>query len=296
MIRSSYLAYVVAVLLSTHLATGDRTVVRAASTANKVAAKKCTSVGTTRVISGTRHICVVLGKNRVWIAQSGAAATTTTTTSTSTSTTTTTTTTTVPTADQIRPGNDLTRMNLRGINLSGKDLSTVRAPFADLTDANLSGAFVMSLNLASATLKNANLSRSRGGWLYLNGANLEGANLSGASLPYSNFDAHVLNDIVRVNLRSANLAGAELRGSTFENADFTGANARGADLSSANFQKAILRNSNFTDANFRGADLGGADLTGSTLGSDWRTRFEGAMFRQTTWVDGTVWSTTPTGP
>jgi uncharacterized protein YjbI with pentapeptide repeats len=44
-------------------------------------------------------------------------------------------------------------MNLRGINLSGKDLSTVRAPFADLTDANLSGAFVMSLNLASATLQ-----------------------------------------------------------------------------------------------------------------------------------------------
>jgi len=294
-IRSSYLAYVVAVLLSTHLATGDRTVVRAASTANKVMAKKCTSVGTTRVISGTRHVCVVLGKNRVWIAQSGAAAATATTASTSTSTTTTTTTT-VPTADQIRPGNDLTRMNLRGINLSGKDLSTVRAPFADLTGANLSGAFVMSLNLASATLKNANLSRSSGGWLYLNGANLEGANLSGAILPYSNFDAHVLNDTVRVNLRSANLAGAGLRGSTFENADFTGANARGADLSSANFQKAILRNANFTDANFRGADLGEADLTGSTLGSDWRTRFEGATFRQTTWVDGTVWSTTPTGP
>ncbi|NDF69448.1 MAG: pentapeptide repeat-containing protein [Actinobacteria bacterium] len=259
----------------------------AASAGALTSATPCKTIGATRVINGTPHECVRVGNKRQWQVRAGATTTTTTTTST---------TTTVPRADQIRPGSDLTRQNLRGINLAGRDLSTARAPYADFTNANLSGAFLMSFNLASATLKGANLSGATGGWLYFNGANLEGANLSKANLRYSNFDAHVDNDTIRVNLRNANLTEAILAGSTFENADLTGASARNADLSSTNMQKAILRNADLTSASFRRADLHDADFTGATLGSNWRSQFEGAQFGKTIWVDGTEWSSMPTRP
>jgi uncharacterized protein YjbI with pentapeptide repeats len=290
-IRTALATAILLGAIQSPLATSD-----SATAVAPAAAGKCTNVGAKRLIGGVRHVCVLVGKNRMWIPDGGATTTLPPNTTTTSTTTTSTTTTTVPTPDKIRFGSDLTGMKLQGINLAGKDLSTLRAPHADFSGADFSGAFVMSVNFASAVLKGANLSRAEGGWLYLNGANLEGANLSNAILHSSNFDAHGFNQIIRVNLRDTNLTGATLRYSTFESADLTRAVARNANFTSANFQKAILQKADLTNAEFRSADLSEADFTGATVGSDWRNYFQGARFSQTTWVDGKVYSAMPATP
>lgn len=241
----------------------------------------CRAIGVLRLENGTLQICAQVGNKRFW--QSA--------TSHSTSGKS------RIRASEVFPGSDLTRQNLRGINLEGRDISTARMPFADLTDAKLAGAFVMSLNFASANLTNSDLSRTYGGWLFFNGANLAGANLSNSYLPYSNFDAYVVeNTMIRVNLRGANLDSATLRGSTFENADFDRASAKGANFQDSLFVGTSLRDANLTGANFVGATLSNANFTGSKLGDDWRTLFRGARFENTTWVDGKVYSAFPGAP
>lgn len=131
-IRSALATAILLGAIQSPLATLD-----SATLAAPAAAGKCTNVGAKRLIGGVRHICVLVGKNRTWIPDGATTTTAATTTSTIavTSTSSTTTTTTVPTADKIRPGNDLTSMKLPGINLAGKDISTLRAPHADLTGA-----------------------------------------------------------------------------------------------------------------------------------------------------------------
>jgi uncharacterized protein YjbI with pentapeptide repeats len=65
---------------------------------------------------------------------------------------------------------DLSRANLRGLDLSGYDLSRAELRGADLRGANLNGA-----NLSAAHLEGANLFRA-----VVNGADLAGAFLRGA--------------------------------------------------------------------------------------------------------------------
>jgi len=64
------------------------------------------------------------------------------------------------------------KLNLRGANLIGADLSYANLSDANLSDANLSGADLRYANLSGADLRYANLS----------GADLRGANLSDAKL------------------------------------------------------------------------------------------------------------------
>ena len=241
----------------------------------------CGVLGVARLENGTLRICSLVGNNQVWVSSGNQASAGNSKIQAST----------------IFPGSDLTRQNLRGINLAGRDISTARMPFADLTGANLSGAYVMSLNFASANLTKANLSKARGGWLFLNGATLEGANLAGAYLPSSNFDAYVAeNGTIRANLQGANLDAATFRGSTFENANFAKANARGADFRDSLLVGAVLRDCNLVGANFVGTILNGADFSGSKLGSDWKKLFQGAHFEKTKWVDGNTYSAVPNTP
>ena len=245
------------------------------------ASKSCRTPGVPRIENGTLVVCVRVGNKKIW--QSATASSSASKTSIR--------------GSQVLPGIDLTRQNLRGINLAGRDISTARMPYADLTGANLSGAFVMSLNLASANLAGANLSKAYGGWLFLNGANLEGVNLTNASLVHSNFDAYVAeNGFMRVNLERSTLISATLRGSTFENARLDRTSARGANFEDSNFVNASIQNADLSGANFQGSDLSNSNFSGSTLGSDWRLQFRGARFENTTWVDGKVYSATPDSP
>lgn len=241
----------------------------------------CSTIGVARIESGSLRICSQVGNRRIWQSAASPAAGSS------------------PKirAVQVFPGSDLTRQNLRGINLAGRDVSTARMPFSDLTGANLSGAFVMSVNFASANLTKANLSRMYGGWLFFNGANLECADLSGAYLPSSNFDAYVAeNGMIRVNLQGTNLDFATFRSSTFENADLNRSSAKGANFQDSLFIGSNVRGANLAGASFVGATLSNANFSGSILGDDWQSSFKGARFENTTWVDGRVYSAMPSTP
>jgi len=245
------------------------------------ASATCSRTGITRSSAGNREVCVLIAGRRYWVTDPRFS----TTASPS-----------VSVVARIRPGGELSNLDLRGIDLTGRDLSTARISRANLQGVRLSSAFIMSVNFASANLAQADLSGTNGGWVYFNGANLEGANLTGARLRGSNFDAYVDNFTIRVNLRGARLDMADLSWSTFENADFTGASARGATFSGANFQQARVLGADLAGANFQGADLSDANFTGSKVGPDWRSSFSGARFENTTWVDGSVWSSVPSSP
>jgi hypothetical protein len=80
-------------------------------------------------------------------------------------------------------GADLSRLNLRGVNLSEFDLSNANLSGAnlyeaDLTDADLSGADLSNANLSDAVLTGCDL----------RGARLDGADLSGANIGDAAFD------------------------------------------------------------------------------------------------------------
>jgi len=243
----------------------------------------CSRTGATRTSSNQRQVCVLVAGKRYWVNDPRFVSSPSSTMS-------------PPSAQQIRPGGELSNSDLRGLNLAGRDLSTARAARSNLEGVNLAGAFIMSLNFASSNLRRADLSQTNGGWVYFNGANLEGATLTGARLRASNFDAYVDNMTIRVNLRDARLDSADLSWSTFENADLTGAYARNASFVGANFQQSKVLRADLSNADFQGADLSGADFTGSTLSANWRNSFSGARFSNTTWIDGSVWSSMPTTP
>ncbi|MBW4552361.1 MAG: pentapeptide repeat-containing protein [Aphanocapsa sp. GSE-SYN-MK-11-07L] len=113
--------------------------------------------------------------------------------------------------DQLRrtkkcPGCDLSYAKLRGVNLSGADLSGANLNVANLRGANLSGA-----NLTGANLNLTDLTRT----------NLTGANLTQATLVF-----------------------ARLRRTTFDNANLTSAILGGLErfAHTRSFQDAILPN------------------------------------------------------
>lgn len=95
---------------------------------------------------------------------------------------------------------DLRNQDLRGINLSYRDIKQrlrfrPHLPKANLSGANLEGSSLISINLRGGNLSNINFSESV----------LRGANFTD------------------VNLRGANLLGADIEGVNFTRADLTGA-------------------------------------------------------------------------
>ena len=113
----------------------------------------------------------------------------------------------------LRPNADLRPFALKGINVSGRDLSGVK-----LAGSDLSGA-----NLAKTNLR---------------GADLSGADLSGAKL----FNANLSEaDLSRTNIRSANFSYAKIEGTNLSHATaqlavFRHAKMKNANLSSGDFQ------------------------------------------------------------
>jgi len=125
-------------------------------------------------------------------------------------------------------GLNLSRRNLKGIDLSGEPEKSL----------DLHG-----INLAMANLQKANLWRT----------NLHTVNLRRADLSEANISRVVLRN---ANLQLANLTGAKLTGADFRGANLSMANLRGADLGEANL----------TDANLSWARLGDTNLTSAILG------------------------------
>ena len=148
-------------------------------------------------------------------------------------------------------------VNLKGANLSGKDLSGLNLSRADLSGADLSGA-----NLAKTVLLNADLTGA-----ILQGANLRRTNFTGATLAGANLDEV---RAVRASFGMADLTGTSLFNSRLEIASFIKACLKKADMRCADLKNARLREADLRDVDFSEAVLHSADLSMS--------RVEGANF------------------
>ena len=135
-------------------------------------------------------------------------------------------------------GIDLSKGNLQGFYLAGKNLEAARLERAVLAGANLERAHLVNAKLHKANLHRATLFETDLRDADLSGANLSGANLSGAKLSGA--------DLTGADLRDARLGG-----------DFRGASVpydlRGADLAGADFRGADLTEAHLRDANLHGA-------------------------------------------
>jgi uncharacterized protein YjbI with pentapeptide repeats len=172
---------------------------------------------------------------------------------------------------------DFMKMNLREINLAGKELSFIDLSHSDLTDSNLEGINLSNSNLESCILERANLFHANleNCTLYrvnLRGAKLNKVRLSKSNLSYADLtEADLDNAILRechlfsANLTSVILNEANLISANLNKANLTNAKLIKADLTEADLSKAKLIGADFIEANLSGADLTGADLTGADL-------------------------------
>jgi uncharacterized protein YjbI with pentapeptide repeats len=157
----------------------------------------------------------------------------------------------------------------------------------DLSEKNLSGAYLHRAELALADLHKVDLRRAK-----LQGADLSLATLIKADLREANLcEANLtLSDLGRACLSRANLIRAKLQGT----------NLRLADLSSARLTKAALREADLSWTELKGAHLTGVDLQEAILcnanfkDADLRDigSFSGADFTDATWWEAKVDQTT----
>lgn len=148
-------------------------------------------------------------------------------------------------------------IDLRGADLSGRDLSDFNFAHALLQEANFSrstlrGATFISANLSRANFSHADLSR----------ANLIAATLIETDLSYAQLsDTRLLTAV----LRRINLAHVDLRGLDLQSLDLRGANLTGANLADQNLQQQDLSGANLSQADLRGANLARANLAKANL-------------------------------
>ncbi|WP_375554028.1 pentapeptide repeat-containing protein [Roseovarius mucosus] len=122
------------------------------------------------------------------------------------------------------------RLDLRGANLQGADLSAKRP---DASNAVFSGAIMQSSRLE--------------------GADLSGARLEGIELQHSRMEG--------VFLKEARIEAAEFITARMEGVNLTGARMRSADFSDVKMEASDMRFARMEEANFRWARMECADLT-----------------------------------
>ncbi|HHJ17838.1 MAG TPA: DUF2169 domain-containing protein [Gammaproteobacteria bacterium] len=175
-------------------------------------------------------------------------------------------------------GIDFSGIDLRETNLSGIDLKHSNFSSADLTGAVLNGADLSRVDLQAACLRDADLTGALLTEANLAGANLEGTVLESCNSQSANFE--------NVQAAEADFSNARLRGSRFSRAVLTAASFEEADLNHTVMTGAQLQNARFDKAtaiyaNFSGSDMTGArasdscDFSGAVLGD---CQLEGANF------------------
>ena len=162
-----------------------------------------------------------------------------------------------------------------GVNLSNIDLSEVSLQGADLSGAKLENTNLIGVDLSGANLTETSLQR----------ANLTGANLKDAILEKTDFTwANLANvkivdlnytpiDFIGNNIRSWDAGGkfTKFTAANFSLADFsgvtklTGMSLHKANFSGVNLSGIDLSKARFESANLIEADLSGANLTGTNL-------------------------------
>jgi hypothetical protein len=153
-------------------------------------------------------------------------------------------------------------VDLSGVNLSNASLARANLSNANLTDANLYRAILTDADLAGANLYNANLTDA-----YLYRANLYNANLKGARLQNADLYNANLTDanLYKANLTDATLYRANLYNANLYRAILTDANLSNANLARASLARANLSNTTLVNANLTGACLARANLSNTTL-------------------------------
>jgi uncharacterized protein YjbI with pentapeptide repeats len=157
---------------------------------------------------------------------------------------------------------DLSRADLRNLNLpkarlrevdfSATNLSGANLREAELSGANLGGASLNFTALENAILRNAKLTRASMCYTELGWADLRDADLSEAKL-------------TSTRLGSAVLARAKLLFTELQDAFLGGADLSDADLGGATLNEVNLGHANLTNAKLSGADVGSVKFTGSVL-------------------------------
>ncbi|MCC7538853.1 MAG: DUF2169 domain-containing protein [Deltaproteobacteria bacterium] len=195
---------------------------------------------------------------------------------------------------RLRDGAALRGMDLTGADLSELDLTRVDLGGAILTDANLSRARLERTRLADATLVRANLDGALAQRCDLTRACLDDARLAGADLRFAclvrasavgaaldgaRLDDALLDD---ADLHDASIAGASWVGAYASRTDLSGARCDAAD-----FTHAVLRDATLSDAHGAAVVLDGADLTG--LRAAGHTVLERARLRRVV-ADGSRWA------
>lgn len=197
-------------------------------------------------------------------------------------------------------GCDLTGANLSGAELTDARLERARLDGADLTAASLAGARLDEASLGLAVLagvrgEGASLRGVRGERVSFAAGSWLAARFDGATLPFADFTAAVLDDAVldgaalsairlydtrgsRTSFRQCELRGARADGAVFPQGAFHGVRAEssiwdGAVLDGASFLGASLGESSFCRASCVGAVFSGADLQRARLA---RVRLERA--------------------
>jgi uncharacterized protein YjbI with pentapeptide repeats len=164
------------------------------------------------------------------------------------------------------------RLDLRGANLQGADLSAKRP---DASDAVFSGALMYGVrlegaNLWEARMEGADLSEAR-----LEGAKLWAARMEGANLSEARMEGA---DLIAARMEGADLSRARMEGANLGAARMEGANLIAARMEGANLWKARMEGANLWKARMEGADLSEARMEGANL---WKARMEGAFLSGT---------------
>ncbi len=200
-------------------------------------------------------------------------------------------------------GADLTNANFSGASLlevdlsnaigvtpaqieSASDLNGVGLATLNLAGVNLHLRFMTSSNVSGANLSGADMSEAFMGFADFSGANVTGANFTDLSLHAANF-ANVMG-LTNAQIESARpimfdiqLTGLDLSGVNLSARTLSGANFTGTDLMNSIFSGAALDGVNFSGANLRGANLNSAVDLGTTTGNptyDLTTDFTGTGF------------------
>lgn len=152
----------------------------------------------------------------------------------------------------VRPGCDLSDMDLSGCRFLGSDLSKARLVHAKLVDVRF-----VSCSLEQADLTGADLTRAEFVSTCLDGARLDNALLSDANFRKASIrSASMANaDLLRTDLTLAALSGTKLSGARLTATVCAHANFEGCDLSQAQLTEVDLTHCNLTDTSLRGATI-----------------------------------------
>lgn len=167
---------------------------------------------------------------------------------------------------------DLSKTNLRGANLEKTKLENVNFSKADLSRANLN-----HVNIHLATFRGAKLRRTKLQGTNFLAVDLGEADLSKASLNFAQMGLFTF--LEGATLIEARLIGADLVGANFSGANLKQAKLFRADLSKADFSKANLSGADLSWTILNETNLEEADLSGCTIYgiSSWNVKLEHAI-------------------